>query len=411
MAKSLNFTWATDDNYSDPGEAWDGQPTKVLPSAGDQATGYLPEDKPPGPWWNYKFNNIAEVLADIAVVHVFNFSEAHFDLVASATSDWRASDITNADPGVTRYNPISDYFFAVNNRGNSIYSIDRANFGTGDPANDGSTWQDETTDPRSVTATVAPAGTCDAACSPSAGTRVFARGNDATGSTYYAQGINDWSNAATATSTIWHGVDFNTSTRCCLGGEGGAIDYSNTGISGWASATVTLSGDVSVLKHNRETGSDACWVALTSTEYARSSDGITWTSGAHGLTGPILAMAYSALGDRWGVVNENGDFGYSDNNGVTWTEISTPFDNMPAGPHLATSVNIATDGQDSWIVTYEKNKAGSRMWASLNNGANWGQIYSPSPQGYAGGGPAWGANRFVIVGRERALYGLRVGGW
>lgn len=43
MAKPTStFEWATDANHNDPGEGWDGQPTRVAPSAGAQQAGFLP---------------------------------------------------------------------------------------------------------------------------------------------------------------------------------------------------------------------------------------------------------------------------------------------------------------------------------------------------------------------------------
>jgi hypothetical protein len=46
--------WATDANIADPGQPWDGTPTKVAPAAGQIASGWKPRQKPPAQyknWW------------------------------------------------------------------------------------------------------------------------------------------------------------------------------------------------------------------------------------------------------------------------------------------------------------------------------------------------------------------------
>lgn len=53
-------TIATNANHSDPGEAWDGQPTKVSPSVGLQATGFTPSTPVPPGAFNYLFNTLAK---------------------------------------------------------------------------------------------------------------------------------------------------------------------------------------------------------------------------------------------------------------------------------------------------------------------------------------------------------------
>jgi hypothetical protein len=47
--------FATDDNYAAGSETWSGTPTKVEPDPGDQATGFVPNTKPPAQWWNWLF--------------------------------------------------------------------------------------------------------------------------------------------------------------------------------------------------------------------------------------------------------------------------------------------------------------------------------------------------------------------
>lgn len=45
--------FATDTNYPAGSNPWNGNPTRVAPSAGPNAAGLEPEETLPAPWWNY----------------------------------------------------------------------------------------------------------------------------------------------------------------------------------------------------------------------------------------------------------------------------------------------------------------------------------------------------------------------
>lgn len=47
------ITWATDVNYPAGGASWNGTPTKVVPDAGKQASGWSPSEKPAAEHLNY----------------------------------------------------------------------------------------------------------------------------------------------------------------------------------------------------------------------------------------------------------------------------------------------------------------------------------------------------------------------
>jgi hypothetical protein len=53
-----SYEWATDAAYAEPGEAWDTQPTKVNPSAGRRAEGFVPRAKVAADYLNYLLNAI-----------------------------------------------------------------------------------------------------------------------------------------------------------------------------------------------------------------------------------------------------------------------------------------------------------------------------------------------------------------
>jgi hypothetical protein len=52
--------WATDSNFNDPGESWDGTPTRVTPSSGERAAGQLPGVGVPAQIMNYLWGNHGE---------------------------------------------------------------------------------------------------------------------------------------------------------------------------------------------------------------------------------------------------------------------------------------------------------------------------------------------------------------
>ena len=60
-----DFDWATDTNYPAGSETWSATPVKVAPSAGVQADGFTPEDRPPAQWINWLFNGIVTAGQDL----------------------------------------------------------------------------------------------------------------------------------------------------------------------------------------------------------------------------------------------------------------------------------------------------------------------------------------------------------
>lgn len=91
--------WATDANYSSPGNPWDAQPTKVKPSAGEIGQGWIPGDGLPFDKENWIKNNQGIWLKNHDAVLFgddFHFVD-HFAGSAIDTSKWI---VTNA-PALT----------------------------------------------------------------------------------------------------------------------------------------------------------------------------------------------------------------------------------------------------------------------------------------------------------------------
>ena len=54
------FTWATDANYAAGTDPWAATATKVQPTSGKQAGGWLPEEPPPAQYFNWALNLLGQ---------------------------------------------------------------------------------------------------------------------------------------------------------------------------------------------------------------------------------------------------------------------------------------------------------------------------------------------------------------
>lgn len=66
-------TFATDELFSDPGQPWDGQPTKVAPSGGIEATGFVPGQPVPVEFLNYLLNEYSAENQDRRLEKALNY--------------------------------------------------------------------------------------------------------------------------------------------------------------------------------------------------------------------------------------------------------------------------------------------------------------------------------------------------
>jgi hypothetical protein len=98
--------WGTDANLNDPGEDWDGTPTRVTPSSGEREAGFLPGTAPAAQVHNFLFGNHGDWLNyfDPHVEFVrhdkFIFSD-DFDRAAVASTMW--SSISGSPTVTTDY--------------------------------------------------------------------------------------------------------------------------------------------------------------------------------------------------------------------------------------------------------------------------------------------------------------------
>jgi hypothetical protein len=86
--------WATDANFNDPGEDWDGTPTRVTPSSGERAAGQLPGVGVPAQIMNYLWGNHGEWISYLdGIINGKTIFDDHFPGGIIGTGIWT---LTNA---------------------------------------------------------------------------------------------------------------------------------------------------------------------------------------------------------------------------------------------------------------------------------------------------------------------------
>jgi hypothetical protein len=133
-------SWSTDTNINDPGEPWDGFPTKSAPPSGLQASGWKPTEKPPADIENYlqnensAWNNYSdlrfetggneELVYEVPPLRTIRIAPTHFQpdlylLTISGNSVWLpawriqtipygSSPISDIDQGIA-FLPVSEF--------------------------------------------------------------------------------------------------------------------------------------------------------------------------------------------------------------------------------------------------------------------------------------------------------------
>ena len=85
-----DLDWASDANYPAGSESWSATPTRVEPSAGQQAAGVAPEDVLPAQWFNWLFGEVVDA------------GQALETLVGAGTlqAAWANSETAGDDPHI-----------------------------------------------------------------------------------------------------------------------------------------------------------------------------------------------------------------------------------------------------------------------------------------------------------------------
>ena len=103
----------------------------------------------------------------------------------------------------------------------------------------------------------------------------------------------------------------------------------------------------------------------------------------------------------------SGAVAYSDDDGETWTTVSTPLDDFTAN-----YVHLASDGRGG-LVASASHASKSLLWASADNGESWTPVYQAAMVDAMESGPCYGGGHFTAIGclsggAVAAVHSLRI---
>lgn len=326
--------WAGNATFVSGGDSWDGDPTKVEPSAGRKAEGWEPTQKPPAEFFNWWQNNVGNFLEWLRFTQVKNW-----DLVdVGATGGLRCADYDESTRTL-------------------IVSGDSGNVDTRRSLDGGLSWVAPGTPPAAVQ--------INDLASDGAGTWVACRDDLADvfessddGDTWTARVM---SGAGTAARVVWE-----PTSALFVALAGPEIWTSPDGI------TWTLRHTQGGVVYNRiAVGGGravATWLAGTD-GHSHSADMITWTDVAASPAGDSYAdVAYSAGADLWMIVGNDASETSplvltSSDGGITFTQ-------GPTGglPDPAFFGRVASDDGEMWVV---HEATDGNVYASSDRGLTW----------------------------------------
>lgn len=341
-------------------------------------------------------------------------------LLSSRASNWFSADVSDITGGefcsganvmAICYEASQDRFWAIDDDGAICYTIP-PNFSSvpsGAPGGGPHRWYDALSDPLDLTLWTASGSYVDICAG---GNVVVCVSDSATGQV--AKGGKGTAFAAQSPSTSgvsWKRCSYDpTSSLFFITGSystAAVVETSTDGVT-WTARTVAAGFSV-VAAIPSAIASDAGGVGgtmiLTQTEYSHTLNGTSYTYGTHGLGSVPLALAYSD--GRWVAILTNGDVAYSDDDGASWTAVTTPLDDF-----AATYVRIAADGLGGLVASCAS-ATQSVMWASVDNGETWEPVYHQGMIDAMESGPAFGGGHFAAIGclaggTVAAMHSLRI---
>lgn len=377
MVRPSKLEWATANNYTD------GTPTKIPPSAGQEADGYCTELLIAPQIWNYQRWAALLKAREAESIRVLNFFQA---------DTWAAGGGINQGRGDGLWDPITDthIYTSLTGAGGNLEwnSVGGFNFvaGVAAPGVVGGA-------PRIAHDN---AGNFGQTMNVAAGLGV-----------YHSVGLGAWAipapwNVAMQWAHIYHDhiglwVVGDDATNIINVSTGPAVALAAPAVPpGWAGPfgfrAIRHSHHAAGMLAPDDTG-NPIWIAFTSTQYSTSVDGQNWTAAAAiTATTPPMRVAYSAVEERWVSVNHAGWAEYTDNNGSSWTLVNYPQTLSPG----VTQVDISGDGYGEFVVV-ETDGTNVLILASYDNAETWHVVYLFSTPTVINVATWYGGGRFIVL--------------
>jgi len=374
--------WATDVNFPAGADAWSSQPNKVEPSAAKVATGRIPEEPPPAEETNWWRSMVAAFIAHLVSLRLLNLSDYGQDVSAVAAAGATACACYDGEK------------FVLGTSGGETVESEPGGWVWEDTGGGGASGPNVGVGNivTSIASDLALTMVC--CCDTGVGDEVY----------HTVGGVWTPCTITGAPGLAWIKVECYGTTWLISDDAATPSVYRSTNAATFSSVTVTgLTTQYPMICASKDPDND-CWVILTATQCARSSDGgLTWTTAAHGLNisggsdGTVMGanvITYDRATSRFIVIlggASAGDVAYSEDNGATWTTVSSCVGWTGTG-HVA----IVASG-DGEILAHLGN---SGYWASQDGGETWLRVYvSTEPSWIAGAWPsalAFGGGKFLI---------------
>lgn len=341
-------SWSSDTNFPAGASAWSATPTKVVPSGGQIAGGFVPATKPPATWINWLLATVGSHVRANSGWHVLNW-RAEWVQPGNFTAQYAAQRV----PACTVQSAASGGLPV-------IMALDTL----------GKTHQIYREDAALVTTAVGPTGAASVhaiAAGNVAGTITLAAVTNAAGTVYKSVDKGEtWTTPSTLTATAHQTIAwFATAAKWIYAvNAAGRIKYSPDLVT-WTTATGAGGAPTTPRKIETSATTAITIYDTSATVCARSLDAVNWTlqtlsAAVHDWRG----VAYNSVTSLWMAIAHDSKGAYSSDDGLSWTEFVAP----------AGAVDVAAFGRYFVVLITGSHSIGSSIAVSEDSGATWNEF-------------------------------------
>ena len=385
MAFPVAPTWATDANFNSPGDSWNGDPTKVEPSAGKKAEGWEPSERPPAEFLNW-FQNLSGT-------YLTALQDARY-------TQWDTADSSGLDDGAIE--EIGYVAVGINDIGLKLW-LGTTKHAAGTSAialakvTPNSSWVPVTTPIPSIPSlpatnrSIAFASDGDGAGGP----RWLAAFSDAGGGSYlYSDNGTTWTLIGAPPHNIAHSVIRGNNSLWVTVGDvatGNAIWTSPEGAV-WTNRGDPITGALRDVALGSVGGSPRLVACGDGGKLARSDNGTSWTLVPSIVATQLDAIVFDSVNSKFIVISNEGEV-FNSTDGITWaTGIDLTLSSGVFDKRLAV---------DSAGHVLFHSSATNRAWISINSGSTVRQVPANSKAVGAVGNIFYDAGYgFIMVGES-----------